>query len=298
MNYREIINRVFAKLGKEKQLKEYQECIYKILGIVIDFISAEGVSLKLSRGQHFHPLCEVLRGTENGCELCRKQDDKAASYAKSSGKSYEYNCHAGFFDIVVPLFDKNGVYLGCLSSGQFYIDGKKRPEEKDFASLSELTGISSAELYSYCKNTITLTEKQIEGVIAYLDLMGQLIVSTHHNLMFMESVNAPDRILAVQNYIHENFSQPLTVESVAKKFFFSANYFSRVFRKEIGIGFNAYLNCYRVDKAKEMLEETELSIGEIAFICGFGSISQFNRVFKCVADITPRDFRNRLNNHL
>ena len=292
MNYQDIINRVFAKLGNEKQLKEYQDSVYKMLGIVIDFISAEGISLKLSRGHHFHPLCEALRNTEKGRILCRKSDDNAASHAKNIGDSYLYKCHAGFFDIVVPLFDKNGIYLGCLSSGQFYIKDEQYPDSETFEHLSEITGVDADKLCEYCRKTVVLTREQIDGVIGFLKLMGQLIVSTHHNLMFMESVNAPDRILAVQNYIHENFSMPLSVESVAKKFFFSANYFSRIFRKEIGVGFNAYLNCYRVDKAREMLEETELSVGEIAFICGFGSISQFNRVFKSVAGISPRTFRN------
>ena len=293
MDHSEIINRVFAKLGNEKRLQEYHDCIYRMLGIVIDFISAEGVSLKLSKGRHFHPLSEALRNSEEGCRLCRESDDGAAAYASRSRECHIYCCHAGFSDIVVPLFDKSGTYLGCLTSGQFYIEGNRRPGEEDFQHLAELTGKDAGVLRSYCRNTIVLSREQIEGVIGYLKLMGQLIVSTHQNLMFMESVNAPDKILAVQDYIHQNFAKPLTVESVAGKFFFSTNYFSRIFRREIGVGFNSYLNCYRVDKAKEMLEETELSIGEISFFCGFGSISQFNRVFRSVTGTTPREFRKQ-----
>lgn len=291
MNHREIINRVFAKLGNEKQLQEYHDCIYKMLGIVIDFISAGGDSLKLSKGRHFHPLCEALRRSEKGCDACRKADNGAAAYAKASGESYIYNCHAGFSDIVVPLFDKNGTYLGCLTSGQFYIEGNPRPGEKEFQLLADMTGLDAGELHACCRDTIVLSMKQIDGVVGYLMLMGKLITSTYQNLMFMESINSPDKILAIQDYIHENFAQALTVESVAKKFYFSTNYFSRIFHREIGVGFNSYLNCYRVDKAKEMLGETELSVGEISFVCGFGSISQFNRVFRSVTGTTPREFR-------
>ena len=59
----------------------------------------------------------------------------------------------------------------------------------------------------------------------------------------------------------------------------------------MGTGFNSYVNCYRVEKAREMLRETELSVSEIALLCGFGSISQFNRVFREVVRQTPREFR-------
>ena len=45
------------------------------------------------------------------------------------------------------------------------------------------------------------------------------------------------------------------------------------------------------EKAREMLLETELSVSEIALLCGFGSISQFNRVFREVVRQTPREFR-------
>ena len=109
----------------------------------------------------------------------------------------------------------------------------------------------------------------------------------------MEQCNAPDKISLVQKYIHENYMRRLTVEGVARRFYISTNYFSRLFRQTLGTGFNNYLNCYRVEKARVMLGETNLSVAEIAFLCGFGSISQFNRVFRDVAHCPPGELRRK-----
>ena len=55
MDIAQITQKVFAKLGQEKQLIEYHEILFKLLGLVIDFINVNGVSLKLSGMKHFNP---------------------------------------------------------------------------------------------------------------------------------------------------------------------------------------------------------------------------------------------------
>lgn len=291
MNHREIMNRVFAKLGNEKRLHEYCDVIWQLLGIVIDFINADGVSLKLSRGRNFNPVCDMLRRTAEGHRRCHDEDLRYSRAAGKNRRECVYTCHAGFTEIVVPLFDDGGSYLGCMTAGQFYTAGAPRPDDAKFAELASGTGLDAAALRRNSGAAAVLTPEQVSGIIGYLKLMGKLVSGTYSNLMFMEQVNTPDRISLVQEYIHENYMRPLSVESVARRFYFSPNYFSRVFRRAMGTGFSSYVNCYRVEKAREMLLETELSISEIAFLCGFGSISQFNRVFREVARQTPREFR-------
>ena len=285
------MNRVFAKLGNEKRLHEYCDVMWQLLGIVIDFINADGVSLKLSWGRNFNPVCEMLRRTDEGYRRCHEEDLRNSRAAGKNRKECVYTCHAGFTEIVVPLFDDGGNYLGCMTAGQFHLAGTPRPNDAKFAELASGTGLDADTLRRNSGATVTLTREQVSGIIGYLKLMGELISGTYSNLMFMEQVNSPDRISLVQEYIHENYMQPLSVGSVARKFYFSPNYFSRVFRRVMGTGFNSYVNCYRVEKAREMLWETELSVSEIALLCGFGSISQFNRVFREVVRQTPREFR-------
>ena len=53
----------------------------------------------------------------------------------------------------------------------------------------------------------------------------------------------------------------------------------------------SYVTMFRISKACEMLAETELPVSEIALLCGFGGISQFNRSFRADTGTTPRDYR-------
>ena len=100
----------FAELGKEKQLQEYSDIIFQLLGLVIDFISAEGETLRLSRGVHFNPYCVMLRRTAFGSKACAECDvtnaRKAAVLRKSICDHYypagaEFLTFASFFFLII-----------------------------------------------------------------------------------------------------------------------------------------------------------------------------------------------------
>ena len=293
MDHHEIMARVFAKLGAEKQLRECADVARRMLGIVIDFINADGESLKLSQGRNFNAVCDALRRSPEGCRRCHEEDIRRSRAASEARRELVYTCHAGFTEIVLPLFDDGGHFLGCMTAGQFHTAGRKRPDAGHFRKLAAVTGADAAELRRDSDAAVELTPEQLEGVIGYLKLMGRLVSGSYSNLMFMEQINAPDKISLIQKYIHENYMRRLDVESVSRRFYLSPNYFSRLFRRTLGTGFNSYLNCYRAERAREMLRETDLSISEIAFLCGFGSISQFNRVFRDVVRRTPSEIRKK-----
>jgi AraC-like DNA-binding protein len=85
----------------------------------------------------------------------------------------------------------------------------------------------------------------------------------------------------------------LTISETAKKVFMSSGHFCRFFKKELGISFTSFVNMYRISQAEEMLKNTKRNISEIAFLTGFGSISQFNRTFKAIKGISAKKFRLR-----
>jgi AraC-like DNA-binding protein len=96
------------------------------------------------------------------------------------------------------------------------------------------------------------------------------------------------------NIINDNINDPdLGMEKVAEALNISRNYLSKQFKKETGQSFPEYLNNQRLQKAKDLLKNTTLSISEIAFQCGYNSLEYFNRVFKDREKCTPGDFRTR-----
>lgn len=93
------------------------------------------------------------------------------------------------------------------------------------------------------------------------------------------------------SYINENFTEQLSIQSLAKRASLSPYYFIRVFTKETGMTPHQYLITTRLNSAKFLLKSTDISIKEIAFNSGFISESSFCSTFKKREHVTPSEYR-------
>lgn len=95
-------------------------------------------------------------------------------------------------------------------------------------------------------------------------------------------------------YIIRNFKEDISLESTAKYFGLNYKYLSRMFKTHSGMGFSDYLNGLRCTYAMSVITNPmyyNKNISEIAFNAGFGSIRNFNRIFKRNYGITPREVK-------
>ncbi len=97
-----------------------------------------------------------------------------------------------------------------------------------------------------------------------------------------------DHVLEI---IHHEFMRDLTLEELAERVFLSANYLSILFKKEMKIGLNKYLNHYRLEKACNLLIHSNMKVVDIAKYVGFDNTSYFNRIFKNHFGTTPSIYR-------
>ena len=94
-------------------------------------------------------------------------------------------------------------------------------------------------------------------------------------------------------YIQEYYAKDLLVEEVAAYIGKTPNYFSSIFRTEVGVTFREYLNHYRIERAKELIEESDMMIYEIAEQVGYSDYTYFSQVFKKMTGISPTSMRGR-----
>jgi len=94
-----------------------------------------------------------------------------------------------------------------------------------------------------------------------------------------------------KEFLREHWNEPVTLAQVAQAAHLSPYHFCRLFRGTTGMTFTDYLARARVEKAKSLLLESSARVGEVAFATGFGSLSQFNSVFRKWAGASPTDFR-------
>ncbi len=91
-------------------------------------------------------------------------------------------------------------------------------------------------------------------------------------------------------YIDKHYADTISLEYAAASMNFSTGYFSKTFKKLMGINFVTYLNMVRVERAANELRHSEKKFTEIALNCGFNNIRTFNRVFKEITGCTPSEF--------
>ncbi|QXX95828.1 helix-turn-helix transcriptional regulator [Serratia marcescens] len=96
---------------------------------------------------------------------------------------------------------------------------------------------------------------------------------------------------AIQEYVDEHSTMPLTREDVARAFHITPNYLSALFKKTGGVGFTEYLNHVRLERAKELLKGYDMKVKEIAHTCGFVDSNYFCRVFKKSTAASPSEYR-------
>jgi len=102
-----------------------------------------------------------------------------------------------------------------------------------------------------------------------------------------------DSIVNILDWISRNYASNITLSDVAQRFGYEYHYLSRLLNKTYNINFSQLVNGYRVEKAIELLQESDLPITEIVYQSGFQSIRNFNHIFKSMTGKNPNEFRAR-----
>ena len=95
----------------------------------------------------------------------------------------------------------------------------------------------------------------------------------------------------IAEYIHENYGSRLTNRDIAEYFGYNPNYVSDLIKVTTGLSLHKYLLNVRIERAIELLEWTNSSVGEIAEACGFYDIYHFSKVFKGATGTSPAKYR-------
>lgn len=99
----------------------------------------------------------------------------------------------------------------------------------------------------------------------------------------------------VTAYIKKNHKESITLEEVAEAFNYNSEYFSRFFKRYVGITFSTYLSRVRLNTAYKLLLRSDMSTLDVALNSGFSNVKSFNKVFKEVYGETPFQYKKSKN---
>ena len=136
----------------------------------------------------------------------------------------------------------------------------------------------------------------INYFLEFISILNELSISENQTLLStqfseMNDFQNSESIKKVYEFIQENYHRKIALEEISRLVNMSPVTFNRFIKKRTGKTFINYVNDTRISYASRSLIESEKSIGEISFQCGFNNIANFNRIFKRSKECTPSEFR-------
>lgn len=171
------------------------------------------------------------------------------------------------------------VHLNEKITGCFKINGDTKDEiMKLILRFEDYSGLTKL---SHCIHILSLLDFNSDDLVA----LNQIPV--------MRTMTERDgrRMDQVMRFILDNSTRQISLEEVAEQAFMSKEAFCRFFKVRTRRTFTQYVQQLRITEAKKLLLETDMSISQISFQVGFQTLSHFNKTFKSLTDITPKEWR-------
>jgi AraC-like DNA-binding protein len=142
-----------------------------------------------------------------------------------------------------------------------------------------------------------LQKKDFEKVVGLLEIMDIISLSKDITYITSDGYNAQlthsetDRLSDVFKYVRQNFKENINLATIANVSNLTPQSFCRLFKKRTGKSFVEYINEVRISAACKFLLDTDWSISEVAYNCGYKTVSNFNKLFKSIMGSSPKIYR-------
>ncbi len=198
-------------------------------------------------------------------------------FAKSSELKYSETSLEDFLSFITEstysegFFALSNTYCSNISSlmQQIMRENKTNDSESEF-----LRSLLTMELFVWLSRSLRIQWEAALGTKA------------HKMQEILESA---------KTYIDENYASDVSLSDIAGYVYLSVSHFSRAFKKQYKISPIQYLLSVRIEKAKELLIETNYKINDIASSVGFGAQQRFNDIFKKHVGVSPGNFRHNIS---
>jgi two-component system response regulator YesN len=170
---------------------------------------------------------------------------------------------------------------------------------------SEIILISSRTIYELGeslndiiqdKTKILDTIQNIENIFVLEEYMTDILRKLAEYFS-KKHIRKNDKIvLDIKRLICSQYMKDISVNKIAQMVYLSPNYISLIFKRETGVTITDYLTSIRIDRAKELLKDTELLIQQVSEMVGYEDASYFSKVFKKITGIHPLKYRSFICN--
>ena len=129
-------------------------------------------------------------------------------------------------------------------------------------------------------------------LLTVLSLLSREFGSTQGSFKIPHHLDKMRELEMVINYINAHYTEQLTLDMLSKVGKMDISSLCKLFKKTHGITIWDYITIRRIDSAKNLLKNTDKKILDIQFLCGYQTCANFNKNFKKLTNMSPREYRN------
>ena len=108
--------------------------------------------------------------------------------------------------------------------------------------------------------------------------------------------NSGKNIERLKEYVRTHLGEDISLQDLADICQMSPSYVSRLFKKHLNMGFVEYISTLRINRAKKLLEDTQMTVEQVGFQVGFNNVRSFMRLFKQYEGTSPGQYRTQAAN--
>jgi AraC-like DNA-binding protein/ligand-binding sensor protein len=286
----------FDDLKRLPVIEFYEAAFRKATGVPLKVVPPDEPLQRLCMGASENAFCAMVAGTTGGCRACLETQVHILRNTAKRLVTQQASCFAGLTEIAVPVLI-HGRHVATLMSGQVM---RREPTERDFSMVSRmLTGVENGDWEKKARKayfeTAIVTADRFEAVVQLLNVFAQYLADYAEHHAFASGADEPAAVASAKRYVQAHISEPITLAQVVEHARVSRFYFCKLFKKATRMTLTEYVGRVRVEKAKTLLVDPSLRISEVVYAAGFGSIPNFNAVFKRYVGMPPSEYRQTLN---
>lgn len=158
------------------------------------------------------------------------------------------------------------------------VDGRDFPMEP-----GDLILILPYEIHSYAN---------LGGAECQVNVFSPDYIEEFHKMTARKAPSS-DLLHQILIYVQEHYLEELTLQDLAVHLGYNRMYISRFINSHLNLSFTDLVNQHRINFGAHLLKTTDAPVSDIAFACGYNSLRSFNRCFKEIQHMTPREYRGR-----
>jgi AraC-like DNA-binding protein len=283
---------IIRRLGRSTLYAEFKNAFEISMGLPLALRPFEFWQLAHRAQPYENPFCAMITETKRGRSAYLEAEQHAVSAAQD--RSATIRCFADLCHTAVPI--KLGEHaIGFLLTGQIALNS---PSPDRFEAIFRQLGgpggtIDRKRLEDAYYQSRVFSPQQYAGATRLLEIFGQQLSAFANRMMLQDAQDEHPMVRRARAYIDCHHADRISLQDIARATHVSTFYFCKIFKKTTGLTFTQYLGRIRVEKAKQLLLNPHLRVGEIAFTVGFQSLTAFNRIFREITGETPSRFRGR-----